>query len=467
MSTEAAAPDVQQPAPDARSDRAFFGHPKGLGFLAGTEGWVGFSYYGMQSLLVLYMTGYLLKPGHIEHIIGFGAFRAAMAPLYGHVSGQPLASAITGLYGAIAYATPLLGGLIADRLIGRTASIVLGSVLMTIGHFLMAFDVSFLLALLCLVTGTGLAGTLKAQVGGLYPPGDLRRGDAFQIYTLAVQIAVIGAPIVCGTLGEKVAWHWGFGAAGVGMAIGLGIYLSGLKWLPPDPIARRAERASRPKMTAREWKTVAVLVGLLPILAVAFLGNNEIFNAYLLWGKANFQLEFFGQTMPISWLLSIDAGVGTVTVLFVIWFWRWWGSRWKEPDEIVKVGAFGLIAALGPLVLAAASVYAAGGHKVGLGWGLAFHIVNDIGFSGMYPIGMALFSRAAPPALGATIVNAYVFSIFLCNLLTGKLAGLLGSMSGAAFWSMHAGLVAVASVLLLVCARLFGRTLAPRTEADR
>jgi len=467
LSTTDSATGAEAPPPTAKSDRAFFGHPIGLGFLAGTEGWVAFSYYGMQSLLVLYMTSYLLKPGHIEHIIGFGAFRSVLEHLYGPVSGQPLASAITGLYGAIAYATPLFGGLIADRLIGRTASIVTGCVLMTIGHFLMAFDVSFLAALLCLVTGTGMAGTLKAQVGGLYPPGDLRRGDAFQIYSLAVQIAVIASPIVCGWLGEKVAWHWGFGAAGVGMAIGLAIYLSGRPWLPADPAILRADHAERPKMTAHEWRTVGVLVLLLPILAVAFVGNNEIFNGYLLWGQANFQLNFFGQTMPVSWLLSMDAFVSTGTTLFVIWFWRWWATRWKEPDEIVKIGTFGFIAAAGPLVLALASLYAAGGHKVGLAWGLAFHIINDIGFSGMYPIGMALFSRAAPPALGATIVNAFVFSIFLCNLLVGKLAGMLSTMSGASFWGLHAALVAGAAVLLLVCARLFGRTLAPRTEADR
>ena len=450
-----------------KSDRAFFGHPKGLAFLAGTEGWVTFSYYGMQSLLVLYMTSYLLKPGHIEHIIGFGAFKALLEHIYGPLAGQPLASAITSFYGAIAYATPLIGGLVADRVIGRTASIVAGCILMTLGHFLMAFDVSFVGALLCLVMGTGMAGVLKAQVGGLYPPGDLRRGDAFQIYSLAVQISVIVSPIVCGWLGEKVAWHWGFGVAGVGMLIGLLIYLSGRPWMPQDPEALRGEPESRPKMTAHEWKTVAVLILLLPILAVAFIGNNEIFNAYLLWGRDNFQLNFFGQTMPVSWLLSMDAFVSTGTTLFVIWFWRWWATRWKEPDEIVKIGSFGFIAALGPLVLAAASIYASGGHKVGLGWGLAFHIINDIGFSGMYPIGMALFSRAAPPALGATVVNGFVFSIFLCNLLVGKLAGFLSTMSGGAFWGMHAAVVAGASVLLLIFARLFGRTLAPRTEADR
>src|ERR1700750_2199974 len=153
--------------PDAaRADRAFLGHPRGLGYLAFTEVWVAFSYYGMQSLLVLYMTSYLLQPGHVEHILGFGPFRAFLTPLYGPVSGQALASAITALYGALAFGTPLLGGIIADRWLGRTRSIVVGSVLMTLGHFLMAFEVSFLIALLCILAGMGFAGVMKAQIGG-------------------------------------------------------------------------------------------------------------------------------------------------------------------------------------------------------------------------------------------------------------------------------------------------------------
>jgi len=457
-----------EPLPaEFQTDRAFLGHPRGLGFLAGMEGWVGFSYYGMQSLLVLYMTSYLLTPGHIEHIAGFGAFKALLETLYGPLSGRALGSAITGLYGGLAFATPLLGGLIADRLLGRTRSIVLGACLMTLGHFLLAFDVSFVAALLCLVTGTGLAGVLKAQVGGLYAPGDVRRAEAFQIYSLAVQVAVIAAPIVCGYLGEKVAWHWGFGAAGIGMSIGLAVYLSGLRWMPPDPVIKRQGHVERPKMTGHEWRTVGVLVLLVPILAVAFIGNNEIFNGYLLWGAANFQLKVGGQIMPVSWLISLDAIVSTVTTLAVVFFWRWWGTRWREPDEIVKVGAFTFIAAVAPLVLALASIQAAGGHKVGLAWGLSFHIVNDIGFAGMYPVGMALFSRAAPPAVGATVLSCFTFCVALSNFLVGYLAGLLDKMSGFSFWGMHAVLIALAGVLLLVCSQVFKRTLAPTTEAER
>jgi POT family proton-dependent oligopeptide transporter len=452
--------------PDSlRADRAFFGHPRGLGYLAFTEVWVAFSYYGMQSLLVLYMTGYLLQPGHEQNILGFGPFRAFLTPLYGPVTGQALASAITALYGALAFGTPLLGGLIADRWLGRTRSIIVGSALMTLGHFLMAFDVSFLIALLCLVMGTGLAGVMKAQVGGLYSTEDLRRADAFQIYTLVVQLAVIVAPIVCGGLGEKVAWHLGFGAAGIGMSFGLIIYLAGRRWMPPDPMAKGAAKTERPPMTLHDWRTVGVLALLVPLFALTFVGNQEIFNAYLLWGRDHYQLQFFGQTMPVSWLISLDAIVSSATILIVVIFWRWWAKRRREPDEIVKAGIGALIAAAGPLLLAVASLHATGGHKVGLAWGLGFHIVNDLGFAMLYPVGMALFSRAAPPALGATVINSFTFAIFLSNLMVGRLAGLLDKMSGSAFWTMHAVLVAIAGVLLLVCGWLFRQTLAPGSRA--
>jgi POT family proton-dependent oligopeptide transporter len=358
-----------------------------------------------------------------------------------------------------------LGGLIADRWLGRTRSIIAGSVLMTLGHFLMAFDVSFLLALFCLVTGTGLAGVMKAQIGGLYSTQDLRRADAFQIYTLVVQLAVIVAPIVCGGLGEKLAWHWGFGAAGVGMLFGLVIYLSGRRWMPRDPMSKGAVKSDHPAMTPRDWRTAGVLALLVPVFALSFVGNNEIFNAYLLWGRDHYQLEVFGQVMPVSWLMSLDAFVASGTLVAVVVFWRWWATRWREPDEIVKAGIGALIAAAGPLVLAAASLKAVGGHKVGLAWGLGFHIVNDLGFSMLYPVGMALFSRAAPPALGATVVNSFTFAIFLSNLAVGWLAGFLDKMPGSAFWTMHAVLVAIAGVLLLALGWLFRGTLSPGGRA--
>src|SRR5438045_4311384 len=216
-------------------DRSFIGHPRGLGYIAFTEAWERFSYYGMQALLVLYMVNRLLHPGHIERIAGFGPVHDLIESFRGPLSVPALASSIFGLYTGLVYLTPIAGGLIADRWLGRTRTITIGALLMSAGHFLMAFDVTFLLALTCLLCGVGcFKGNLASQVGGLYATGDNRRADAFQIYYIFINGGVIAAPLIAGTLGEKVGWHWGFGAAGVGMLIGLGIYLSGRKYLPPD-----------------------------------------------------------------------------------------------------------------------------------------------------------------------------------------------------------------------------------------
>jgi len=176
-------------------DRSFIGHPRGLGYLAFTEAWERFSYYGMQSLLVLYMVDKLLHPGHIEHIAGFVPFRHVLESVYrGPLSVQALASAIFGLYTGLVYLTPIGGGLLADRVLGRTRTVTLGALLMAAGQFLIAFDVTFLIALTCLLIGVGcFKGNLASQVGGLYSIGDNRRADAFQIYYLFINGGVIAA----------------------------------------------------------------------------------------------------------------------------------------------------------------------------------------------------------------------------------------------------------------------------------
>src|SRR5205809_2979997 len=216
-------------------DRSFIGHPRGLGYIAFAEAWERFSYYGMQALLVLYMINQLLLPAHVQHIAGFGSFRHLIETFRGSLSVQALASTIFGLYTGLVYLTPIAGGLIADRVLGRTRTITIGALLMALGHFLMAFDVTFLLALTCLLCGVGcFKGNLASQVGALYDKGDNRRADAFQIYYIFINAGVIASPLIAGTLGEVYGWHYGFGAAGGGMLIGLTIYLLGRKHLPPD-----------------------------------------------------------------------------------------------------------------------------------------------------------------------------------------------------------------------------------------
>src|SRR5947209_18618867 len=240
MSTEKAIPGLAAANdPSEHLDRAFLGHPKGLGYLAFTEAWERFSYYGMQTLLVLYMVNELLLPGHIEHVWFF----EPIMRLYG-LQGQPVASAIFGTYTALVYLTPILGGFLADRVLGKRRTVLAGAATMALGHFLMAFEQTFLFALLCLVAGCGMfKGNLASQVGALYKPEDLRRADAFQIYYLAINAGVIATPLIVGTLGETVGWHWGFAAAGIGMLIGLSIYVAGQKYLPKEAPLRNSGSA--------------------------------------------------------------------------------------------------------------------------------------------------------------------------------------------------------------------------------
>src|SRR5213596_708713 len=169
------------------------GHPKGLFYLAFTEAWERFSFYGMTALVVLYMVNQLLLPGHLEHIAGFTRFRAFSRSVVGPLSTQGLASQIFGLYSGFVYFTPLLGGMIADRWIGQRNAVVIGALSMSGGHIAMAFDQTFLIALLLLVIGSGfLKGNISAQVGALYPPEDeARRTRGFIIFSTGINIGAV------------------------------------------------------------------------------------------------------------------------------------------------------------------------------------------------------------------------------------------------------------------------------------
>ena len=460
---DATGPRAAAADPRARADRAFFGHPAGLGWLAFCELWERFSFYGMQALLVLYLTNYLFLPENIGQVAGMDALRAAIENATGPRSPQQLASAVFGLYAGFVYLTPLFGGLLADRVLGRTKTVVIGASLMALGHFLMAFEASFLLALACLLIGVGcFKGNIAAQVGALYAPGDRRRASAFQIFLLAVQIAVIAAPIVCGTLGEKVAWHWGFGAAGVGMVIGLGVYLAGRRWLPPEPVRGASSQADAPRagMTAVERRRLLLLIALIPVLMLSIVGNQQFANAFPLWSQKNMDLVLFGWQVPVSWLQAVDALVSTATMLASIAFWRWWAKRRREPDELMKMALGAMLAASGPATIAIAAVLVEQTHeKVSFAWTLGYTLLNDLGFANILPVGLALYSRAAPKRLEGLVIGIYYLHLFIGNTFVGWLAGFLETMPGRDFWAMHAALVAVAGVLLLVCRSVFGRLL--------
>jgi POT family proton-dependent oligopeptide transporter len=433
-------------------DRAFLGHPKGLGYLAFTEAWERFSYYGMQTLLVLYMVKQLLLPGHIEHVWFFEPIKR----LYG-LQGQPLASAIFGTYTALVYLTPILGGFLADRVLGKRRTVLAGAATMAVGHFLMAFEQTFLFALLCLVAGCGMfKGNLASQVGALYKSEDLRRADAFQIYYLAVNAGVITTPLVVGTLGETVGWHWGFAAAGIGMLIGLSIYVAGQKYLPREEFipSGSSARVQHPPLSRKERLTTASLVLLIPVLAVAIVPNNQIFNAYLVWGNEQFDLVFFGKKLPTTWLITFDSITSVAFLAGVAVFYRWYGKRRQEPDEITKLIIGSVFSILGMLCLFMAAASKPAGGKIGLLWPVAFHLTNSIAFAHILPVSLAYFAKLAPAKINSTVLGLYYLAFFAGNMLVGWVGGLFEKWPTPRFWLLHAAF-AVGSGMVFALFKFF------------
>jgi proton-dependent oligopeptide transporter, POT family len=444
MTVAEATPDLEQ---TERSDRAFLGHPKGLGYLGFTEACERFSYYSMQTLLVLYMVNYLLVPERMHKVVALDWLNAHVYP---GLSGQPLASAIFGTYTALVYLTPIAGGIIADKWLGRNKTLILGGILMAIGHFLMAIQPAFLLALLALLLGVGaFKGNIATQVGALYGPNDLRRAMAFQIFYIFINVSVIAAPLISGTLGQKVGWHYGFGCAGVVMVLGLLLYLSGRKYLPAEELKSPSEDpALREPMTRDDWICVVYLVILIPVLAVSLLTNQEIFNAYLVWGDQQFDLTLLNHTS--SWLITVDATVSFAMLVAVAAFWKWWSINHREPDEISKMIIGSVFTVAGGLCLFMAALTQPAGGKISIFWPMLFELCNSIGFAHVLPISLALFSKISPKQITATVIGLYYLSFFIANAVVGYVGGLYSSLPTTTFWLIHVASAAFGLVAFIV-----------------
>jgi proton-dependent oligopeptide transporter, POT family len=437
-----------------RHDRAFLGHPKGLGYLALVEGCERFSYYSMQTLLTLYMVNYLLLPEHIRSVIGLGWVQQHLA---GGKTGQPLASDIFGNYTALVYLTPILGGIIADKWLGRRGAMIAGALIMSLGHFLMAIQPAFLFALVCLIVGVGLfKGNIASQVGELYGPNDLRRAVAFQIFYIAIQVSVIVAPLISGTLGENVGWHYGFGCAGVVMVLGLLVYLKARPYLPADkrdlPATPKAEKVST--FEKGDGARIAALILLVPALAVSLLPNQEIFNAYLVWADQQFNLTFMDMKVPTSWMITLDSAFSFVTLVGITWFWKWWGEsgRW-EPDELGKMIIGSVFTVIGALCLYMAAI-TQGSGKIGLFWPVMFHFFNSMGFGHVLPVSLALVSKISPRKLVATSVGIYYLAFFIANKVVGEVGGWYSTMPTPQFWLVHVA-AAVVGLVAFILFKLF------------
>ena len=446
---------------------SFFGHPRGLLYILLCQAGFAFSITGMQAISVLYLSAYLFQPNHIGLIIGFAPVRAALTDLFGASTPAELASVMFGLAGACAYITPLIGGVISDRLMTRAQAVLLGAALCAAGQLLVAIPATYLIGLAILLAGIGFVGVnIATQLGDLYARARGELSDAFQAISIFGGLAAILGPIICGALGQGIAWRWGFIAAAAGMILGLAGYAAGLDYLPAESPRTARGAVGRPRLIRGDGKTLAALLSLLPALMLVGLANGQIENAYLQWGSATYRLQAFGHTIPASWLVAVDSGFSVAASAAVLAFWHRWAGRRMLPNDLTRIAIGAFVAAAAPAILALASAHAAAiGHSVSLGWAVAFHAFNSLGMAMVGPIAAAVYARMAPRAVAAVMMGVLNADTFGTALAIGYLGTLLGHMSGAQFWLIHAGLVASGGAAIVVLRLVTGTRLGGASPA--
>ncbi len=433
-----------------RSPAAQQSQPKGLGVLFITEMWERFSYYGMRALLVLYLiasTSETLPDGRPNANPGFGWTEEAAFTLY-------------GLYTWAVYVTPLFGGWLADRFLGTHRSLLIGGWIIAAGHTTLALTelagisageavtlqaspgalVTFLTGLVLIAIGTGFfKPCVSVMVGQLYPADDPRRDSGFTIFYMGINLGALMAPLVAGTLGETVGWHWGFAAAAVGMLAGLFCYqilrprhLQGIGLAPraraaPDAarVASEADAAEPPSRVV--WQRIAV------ILILAFVGNIVFWTAF---EQAGSSLNVFAkhstdrslgglfgaEGFPASWYQSINPLAILLFAPVFAWLWVALDRRGRNPSTPAKF-AWGLfLLGLAFIAMVFGAIQARNGGLAGPQWLLVTYVVYTWGEICLSPVGLSMVTRLAPARLQSLMMGLWFFSLSLGNLFGGLLA---------------------------------------------
>jgi POT family proton-dependent oligopeptide transporter len=401
----------------------WFGQPRGLTILFLTEMWSQFSYYGMRALLVYYMTKQLLI-------------------------GQENASFIYGTYTAMAYFTPIVGGVVADRWLGKRLAVTIGAAVMAAGHFMMTFEPLFYVALATIALGNGLfLPSLPSQINDLYAPQDPRRGWAYNVYYVGVNIGGFLAPLVCGALGEFYGWHWGFGAAGIGMLLGLCIYLYGSRYLPqqgpslqPIAIDTTAPRTHR--------STIFLLLAI-GFAVTIFRGSYEqVGNSVALWTDAGVDRSIGQSSIPMTWFQSLNPLLVFLMTPMLLARWRRAAAAGRQQSSMRKMAWGALIVAAAYLLLALAAFESDPGRANWV-WLVLFFAVFTLGELYILPTGLGLFARVAPIGFGATTVAAWFLAIFSGSLAAGAVGALWSATTPARFFVLLSIIAALAAGLLL------------------
>ncbi|MGD9659364.1 MAG: peptide MFS transporter [Methylocystis sp.] len=446
----------------------FLGHPRGLAFLFSSEMWERFSYYGMRALLVLYMVEYLLTPERMDTALGLNDLKRALETISGPLGQQPFASQIYGLYTGLVYLTPILGGFVADRALGRTRMIVIGAALMALGHFMMAFDRLFLIALFLIALGCGcFKPNISVQVGELYPPEDARRDRAYSIFYVGINIGAFFAPLVCGTVGETIGWHYGFACAGAGMVVGLVTYLIGLPNLPREP-PPRDRRLPTARSRAQFRRSFAVLMLLFAPSALFWAAFEQQGNTIALWAAQSTDrtVDFFGwrADLPVTWFQAFNPLMIFLFTPPLVSLWARLARFGREPSTIRKMtfGCLGVAVSYGVMTLAAVT---SDGGKASWLWLLAYFAVITVSELHFSPIALSLVSHVAPQGSRSALMGVWFTSMFLGNLLAGWCGSLWSSLSNAHFFSLM-GALGVIGALIVEAARrpLVGLMSAPESR---
>ncbi len=404
------------------TSQTWFGQPRGLTILFLTEMWEQFSYYGMRALLVYYMTKQLMI-------------------------GQEKSSFIYGTYVALAYFTPIFGGLIADRWLGKRRAVIIGGSIMAAGHFMMTFEPLFYAALATIALGNGLfLPSLPSQIDGLYRPEDPRRGWAYNVYYVGINIGGFLAPLVCGTLGEFYGWHWGFGAAGIGMLAGLAIYIAGARYLPEE--IRAANKTAPVAVPAGTHRSTFFLLFAVALAATVFRGAYEqVGNTVALWADVGINRTTALMTIPMTWFQSLNPLLVILMTPALLARWRRRAASGAKDSSARKMALGALIVAAAYLMLSVVA-FAAGTERASWLWLALFFAVFTLGELYILPMGLGLFARLAPIGFGATTVAVWFFAISIGTLSAGAVGMLWSETSHALFFAILAVIAAIASAIL-------------------
>jgi POT family proton-dependent oligopeptide transporter len=412
---------------EAPASSNWFGQPRGLTILFLTNMWETFSYYGMRALLVYYMTRQLLIS-------------------------QEHSSLIYGTYTSFAYFTPIVGGAIADRYLGKKWSVIIGATTMAAGHFMMAFEPLFYFALATIAVGNGLfLPSLPSQINDLYGPDDPRRGWAYNVYYVGVNVGGFLAPLVCGTLGETYGWHYGFGAAGVGMLAGLVIYLAGQRYLP---VSRNPASVVEPEILGQRAgsrrDTFMLLLGVGLAVTVFRGAYEQVGNTVALWIEGA-NRHFGSGEIPMTWFQSLNPLLVIAMTPVLLARWKRKAATGSEHSPLQKMAVGALIVGGAYALLALAATTSPTGAS--WLWVAAYFVVLTLGELYILPTGLGLFARLAPPKLGATTVAAWYLAIFTGSMTAGFIGSWYSSVRPPVFFLLLTGVASLAAVILLALDR--------------